>query len=137
MLNGVEESWMWGVALIGFAAGIGAGFLLSLLLGGNKSRTRQLEADLEKVRTDHEAYRAQVHDHFTHTSDLFQDVTKRYRNLYDHLAHGAQDLCGNITQTPLPDLPKQGLLDKTAPQADPASAENGESPDTSARSSGL
>ena len=40
-------------------------------------------------------YRDNVSDHFSLTADLVQHMTESYREVYQHLASGAQDLCSN------------------------------------------
>jgi uncharacterized membrane-anchored protein YhcB (DUF1043 family) len=39
-------------------------------------------------------YRDQVTLHFMRTSELVQEMTQSYRSVYEHLAVGAQHLCG-------------------------------------------
>ena len=112
MLGGMDGAWLWAAGLIGFAVGIGAGYLLTVMLSRSMVRVRQLEEELDKIREKHETYQTEVHTHFSRSSDLFMGVTEKYRELYDHLAHGAKDLCGNMVATALHDLPDQGLLDE-------------------------
>ena len=42
-------------------------------------------------------YRDQVTHHFMRTSELVQEMTQSYRSVYEHLASGAQQLCGEAT----------------------------------------
>lgn len=110
MISGGNE-WLIGVALIGFAFGVGAGFLLAWLIGGRNPQLKKMEAELAATKAALEGYRGQVHTHFARTSDLFQEVTERYRDLYDHLAEGNRDLCENMQPAPLPEVPHQGRLE--------------------------
>jgi hypothetical protein len=74
MLDGTSSMWVVGI--------------LSFLLGGNQ---------LTERFTD---YRDQVAQHFMRTSELVQEMTHSYRSVYEHLASGAQHLCGEQAETP-------------------------------------
>ena len=80
------------LVLIGFgvlilAVGLGLGYLL-----GNTIRSREtakasdIEAELNKYRSD-------VTEHFNQTAAHFQSIGQQYRELYDHMALGAEALC--------------------------------------------
>ena len=45
------------------------------------------------AREEHEAYRLNVVEHFSGTSDLLHDLTVQYRSVYEHLTKGASTLC--------------------------------------------
>lgn len=99
------------------AAGIAvavAAFLVGRLTGGGANRRRELEeqladaqeetsritAELEDLveqlaaaREEHAAYRLNVLEHFSGTSDLLRDLTVQYRSVYEHLTKGASTLC--------------------------------------------
>lgn len=106
--------------LLGILAGIGAGYVLFQGL----ERRRAGGKTVAELKQEHEAYRELVQQHFSKTSDLFQNVTMQYRGLYDHLASGAQSLCHSIPASPalhLSDkalLPETGVADEHAPEPD-------------------
>jgi len=101
----------------GVAAGLAlavAAFFVGRLTGAGANRRRELEeqladtqeelaraaADAEdlleqlgKAREEHAAYRLNVMDHFSGTSDLLRDLTVQYRSVYEHLTKGASTLC--------------------------------------------
>ncbi len=105
--------------LIGYlvAAGLAvaaAAFFVGRVTGGGAKRRRELEAQLANAheeisrltaeaqdlleqlrmaREEHEAYRLNVVDHFSGTSDLLRDLTVQYRSVYEHLTRGASTLC--------------------------------------------
>jgi uncharacterized membrane-anchored protein YhcB (DUF1043 family) len=105
--------------LIGYlvAAGIAlaaAAFFVGRSTGAGANRRRELEeqladaqeelaraaADAEdlleqlgKARDEHSAYRLNVMEHFSGTSDLLRDLTVQYRSVYEHLTKGASTLC--------------------------------------------
>jgi uncharacterized membrane-anchored protein YhcB (DUF1043 family) len=67
--------------------GIGVGFWVGRSgVGGSKARVEKAEAELEE-------YKRSVTEHFGQTASHFQAIGKQYRELYDHMANGAQVLC--------------------------------------------
>ena len=74
-----------------------AGVVIGLLIGGklstNPSRVKELEAQLRDAKETERRYRDNVSDHFSMTADLVHHMTESYREVYEHLASGAQDLC--------------------------------------------
>lgn len=97
---------LWLAALVGLIGGIGLGYLVFYALHGRRSDGRSAA----QVQEELDAYREEVQQHFTRTSDLFQHMTTQYRELYDHLAQGAQSLCDTIPATPELDLSERELL---------------------------
>ena len=55
-------------------------------IGGGKARIEKAEAELEE-------YKRSVTEHFGQTAAHFQAIGKQYRELYEHMANGAQVLC--------------------------------------------
>lgn len=51
------------------------------------------EAEIEAGREKHDRYRGKVADHFAGTSERLRDLTLQYREVYNHLAEGAGELC--------------------------------------------
>jgi hypothetical protein len=103
------------VALVAFPLlGLGIGFLLGRRSSEAAERARSLEAeldaqravleqvqaeklaaqgDLASARAEAEGYREKVVQHFYGTSDQLRSLTLRYRELFEHLAEGARELC--------------------------------------------
>jgi uncharacterized membrane-anchored protein YhcB (DUF1043 family) len=81
------------------ASSLLVGVVIGLLLGGRLSaspaRLRELENELREAREAERRYRSSVGDHFSMTADLVHHMTQSYREVYDHLASGAQDLCSD------------------------------------------
>ena len=48
---------------------------------------------LQELQRSHAHYRDEVSDHFSTTAELVQQMTDSYKDVYQHLASGAQDLC--------------------------------------------
>ncbi len=81
------------------ASSLLVGVVIGLLIGGrlsaNPARLRELESELREAREAERRYRSSVGDHFSLTADLVHHMTQSYREVYDHLASGAQDLCSD------------------------------------------
>lgn len=54
-------------------------------------------------------YQSQVVGHFNQTSDLLKEMTLQYRNIYQHLAEGAETLCPEGVPRLEKDTPIDGL----------------------------
>ena len=109
-------TWLEMAALI--AVGLGAGYFLALQM--SDKRTRRLQQELEVARAELTDYRGKVNQHFLKTSLLFTRLTDNYREVYEHLASGAQSLCSDKPAAPHLDLPKKKIL----PAAEPSAAED-------------
>jgi len=89
---------LWIALAAALAAGLG--FAIGRFGGGADRRARALNRALaeeraahDKARGEYDAYRKQVADHFTETSERLHDLTLQYRSVYEHLAKGATELC--------------------------------------------
>ncbi len=58
-----------------------------------RGKLARAEADIEAGREKHDRYRGKVSDHFAGTSERLRDLTLQYREVYNHLAEGAGELC--------------------------------------------
>jgi uncharacterized membrane-anchored protein YhcB (DUF1043 family) len=56
-------------------------------------RVRELENQIRGLKENQREYKDSVSDHFSMTAELVQQMTESYRDVYQHLASGAQDLC--------------------------------------------
>jgi uncharacterized membrane-anchored protein YhcB (DUF1043 family) len=83
----------WLIGLISFAAGLLAGAVLYKQLKSDEAKVRMLEEQLENVERDFESYKDNVHSHFNNTATLLNNLTDSYREVYRHMAAGAQALC--------------------------------------------
>ncbi|MBT8066596.1 MAG: YhcB family protein [Gammaproteobacteria bacterium] len=72
-----------GILLVGGGIGFWVG---RSGVGGSKARVEKAEAELEE-------YKRSVTEHFGETAAHFQAIGKQYRELYEHMATGAQALC--------------------------------------------
>jgi hypothetical protein len=117
------------VALLGALA---LGFALGRRTGANAGKLRALESELDaeqrahlRTRSETEAYKKQVTDHFAETSERLHDLTLQYRSVYEHLAKGASELCpegfakleGGLGLDALPE--EGGTATAAAPKGEP------------------
>ncbi len=81
------------------------GVLLAALGGGlgfwlGQKRGRQDAAKAGHVQEEYDAYRRQVADHFGATAGHFQALGLQVKELYDHMATGAETLCDSDGESP-------------------------------------
>lgn len=83
---------VWLIALIALVAGVAGGYFLS------RSRNRsggsaQTEQELRRLQLEQQVYRQRVSEHFGQTAELLSQLAGNYRDVHNHLAQGARDLC--------------------------------------------
>jgi len=94
---------VWVTGVICLAIGAAAGFFLATRVKAGPTRISELEQQLQDLQRSHARYREEVSEHFSTTADLVQQMTDSYRDVYQHLASGAQDLCsGEVANRLLP-----------------------------------
>ncbi len=109
-MAGAETTWFWSVGIIAFAFGLVAGYVISYFTNPDHDRREELERELAEQKEETKQYRAQVSQHFQRTSELVQNMTDSYRQVYEHLATGSQQLCSDPVTTPRLDLPERERL---------------------------
>ena len=92
-LDGSTSLWILG--LLSFLLGSFIGCILTYTIVARNNRTHQLQIELNELTNDFRDYRDQVTHHFMRSSELVQVMTQSYRAVYEHLASGAQHLCGD------------------------------------------
>ena len=143
MLESLSASPALWIAVAAALAG-GLGFALGRIGGATARRVRALGVALaeeraahDKARSEYEAYRKQVADHFGETSERLHDLTLQYRAVYEHLAKGATELCpegfskleGGLGLDALPEeVAKRPASDVIAKRPEPAGAGTPEPP---------
>jgi len=122
----------WVYALIGLVVGIIIG-AIAMRFGNRKLREQHaMQYELQKSKAELAEYRAELTNHFAHSAELLDNMARDYRQLYQHMAKGSNDL--------LPDLP--GEKNPFAWQLTESEADNDQSPvqmprDYSGSASGL
>jgi|TARA_B110000483_G_C18042010_1_gene482992 uncharacterized membrane-anchored protein YhcB (DUF1043 family) len=84
---------IWLVAVGCLAVGVVIGVVLASRMNASPSRVQELENQIRNLKESHGEYQNNVSDHFSMTAELVQHMTQSYREVYQHLATGAQDLC--------------------------------------------
>lgn len=84
---------IWLVAIAALAVGIVIGVVFASRLNTSPSRVHELENQIRSLKDNHIEYKDSVSDHFSMTAELVQHMTESYKEVYQHLATGAQDLC--------------------------------------------
>ena len=84
----MSETILIVLGAIGFlAAGTGLGYGLARL------RARGESAKASEVQQQFDDYRREVSQHFGRTAEHFKAIGREYRELYEHMASGADSLC--------------------------------------------
>lgn len=91
MTTGMEEILF--VAVAAAVVGLLIGFLTGRRASPDAQQTRELERQLEDARSARESYENRVNAHFADTASKLNMLTANYRDVYEHLANSATDLC--------------------------------------------
>ena len=81
------------LALVCLALGAAGGAFLFKHFKSDEARVQELEARLQQLTDEHENYKREVHGHFSDSAHLLGKLTESYREVYQHMAHGARNLC--------------------------------------------
>jgi uncharacterized membrane-anchored protein YhcB (DUF1043 family) len=93
--------WLTGIGCL--AVGIVLGFFLAGRVNTKPNKVTELEQKLQELQRSHSRYRDEVSEHFSTTAELVQQMTDSYKDVYQHLASGAQELCsGEVASKLLP-----------------------------------
>lgn len=84
---------VWLIALGCLAAGLVLGYLIASKKVTDSGKVDELESHVQELQRHHAIYREEVSDHFNTTAELIQQMTDSYKDVYQHLANGAQGLC--------------------------------------------
>ncbi len=83
----MNEITMAAVALLLVLVGASIGFLLGRM-GRSNAKSK-----LEETRAEYDDYRKDVTRHFDQTAEQFHAIGQQYRDLYEHMAKGAEAFC--------------------------------------------
>ncbi|MFT3928695.1 MAG: DUF1043 family protein [Spongiibacteraceae bacterium] len=84
---------VWLFTLLGTGVGVVIGYFLNQRLHPAPRRNRELEEQLHAMQEQHKHYRYDINAHFNKTADLLSHLAVSYREVHNHLARGALDLC--------------------------------------------
>jgi len=77
------------------------GWALSRSTTGDAKKNRELALKLDQVMQDKKAYEDDVVEHFNQTAQMLNGLTESYREVHNHLAQGALNLCQGAGPLPL------------------------------------
>ena len=86
---------IWLTAVACLVIGLVVGALFASRSNASPARVKELENQIRYLKDKHNNYRDDVSDHFSMTAELVQHMTESYKEVYQHLATGAQSLCSN------------------------------------------
>jgi hypothetical protein len=93
------ETWMITLIAVIFAALLGYALGKKQRPGGQdqlNSLQQEHQKELEQKQLELEAYQQSVHEHYDQTASLFKDMAGSYKDLFDHLSTGYEQL-GNYS----------------------------------------
>ena len=99
----------WIYALVGLAAGIIIGLLISRITVPGIKQQKSLKQDLEKSKYELEQYRQELVDHFATSATMLEALAKDFNKMYDHMASTSKELMPN---QPKQDNPFSSRLDE-------------------------
>ncbi len=110
---------LWIVALVCLLVGAIAGAVSFKLFKSDEARVQLLETQLQQLSDEYENYKREVHGHFSDSAHLFGKLTESYRDVYQHLSHGARNLCpeyiaNQVAQIPADSLSTDPVLERDA-----------------------
>jgi len=73
--------------------GLAVGVLIGRRQSPSELKYRETERKLDQVLQDKKAYEDEVVEHFGETARLLNNLTENYRDVHNHLAQGASNLC--------------------------------------------
>ena len=86
----------WEYALIGLVVGLIIG-AVAMRFGNRKLRQqRSQQYELEKTKAELADYREELTSHFAQSAELLDNMARDYRQLYQHMAIGSNDLLPNL-----------------------------------------
>ncbi|HDZ16422.1 MAG TPA: DUF1043 family protein [Methylophaga aminisulfidivorans] len=116
---------MWGILVIAVVIAALAGFVIGRRQqpGGDaqlKDIAESYDRQLAEKQAELDTYKAKVHSHYNKTAGVFKDMAGSYKELFDHLSQGYEEL-GNLSDQRV--LPERAgaLLDgpDTSPEKNP------------------
>jgi hypothetical protein len=112
---------LWLTISISVIFGVLVGLLISKRFDLSFSRVRSLEKQIAEEHLKQKRYRESVNEHFNVTADLIHHMTESYRDVYQQLASGAQELCDNEIAKKIMPTGTDAMFHDSEPQNDSTS----------------
>ncbi|WP_439105711.1 YhcB family protein [Congregibacter sp.] len=93
MNTGMDESLVFAIA--GAVIGLLIGYFAGRRSAPGSETARELGEKLEQAETARERYEQQVNAHFADTASKLNALTANYRDVYEHIAGSASQLCSD------------------------------------------
>lgn len=82
----------WEYGLIGLVVGVIVG-VIATRFGSRKLRDQHaLQYELEKTKDELKEFKLELNQHFSRSSELLENMSQNYRDLYQHMSSGATTL---------------------------------------------
>lgn len=114
-----EQAW-WVVALVAVIITGVIGFFIGRQTASSKERIDELEEALNREKAALSDYRDKVDAHFDKTAGLFVSMAGSYKDLFDHLSSGYENLAPGASRELFKDRVSALLLESRASDATPA-----------------
>jgi uncharacterized protein len=88
-----DQTIVIAAAVAALIVGLGLGLLWGRRSSPAGQKHREVERKLDQVLQDKKAYEDEVVEHFSETALLLNQLTNSYRDVHNHLANGAAELC--------------------------------------------
>ncbi len=118
-----ELSSLLMTAVLALLVGGGLGALIARRYSFDGRKQRELERSVDKLLQQQKDYQHEVVEHFAGTAKLLNNLAESYRDVHNHLASGASELCDDEAGTILRSIPEAGLSQIGAPEPDPAAVQ--------------
>lgn len=82
-------------AVVALIVGIVIGVFVGRSGQGANLRQRRTEQQIDELRNEYIRYQAQVNEHFMKSAHLLRRFNDTYREVNEHMAHGANRLCND------------------------------------------
>lgn len=115
--------WLTGIGCL--IVGIAIGYIVAGRINTNPNKLAELEQKLQDLQRNHAHYRDEVSDHFSTTAELVQQMTDSYKDVYQHLASGAQDLCSTDVASKLLPTSTDGVFGAISQDEDESGSTSG------------
>ena len=80
------------VGIIALILGVGLGLVVSRFFAKGQPQSRRMAQQMDELQNEYTRYQAQVNEHFMETAHRMRRLNDSYRDMHEHLAHGATRL---------------------------------------------